>query len=839
MTNRKWRIGLLSLAFIGLVHASLLTGCRRLAHDTFVYSYPWRVFLSDSLVNGVFPFWDSFSSPGGTTVDLGNDVYYPVAILFGLIPGYDAWRLVIEIVLTGVACLLGAYRWLRRQPVCVPVALTGALAYSASAPVITAVTNLPLYISMCYFPWVLFGIDLVLDLEVRARRRGVLVLAVTYVLMLTGGYPGLTYMITLVGLLYAIGRLISVRFLSSRPPDAVRGGPASLPPIVGPASLPAIPTPGLGRHVVAATGAALLAAVITVSILAVPILEFMSAYGDSLWLARAQSGIRTAAHSYHGHLPAAAGLTLGLPNGSYLPGVLGGWAQIYVGALTLAIIPTGFFVLRTTLRDRWDLAIAAVVFLASLGPTSWVARFFVAFVPGYTAFRWRTFYCSFVALLLVGVAARLLHQFASVDRHQPAIRRRFAVGLGVSAVVLVGAARSVQQMTTPGTPLVLTAFDWRLLVGSVVISVAFLVVGLFSLRKVQTLDSVPRGVTSLAVIGLGVVAFGMSLIVLCPPHTAVRIASWIGGDQRALNTAGSLGLRALAGYLDTQYTTVAPSTMWALDAAQVFVVIGLAVVLVLRAGGARGDGVAWMLLLLVLCDLSVAAVRYAHGNTYWITSQIHGLPLARPSSVDYAANVRDASMSNLVPGDWTKIQLFENQALQFRRPTYTSHGGIVHPSVHTVMRAPAGTFVFSRLLWNVPFGSDPAPADWKSVAQEPEISAVNLRPNRLDVTLDTAAPVRLVWTDAWAPEWRVSVNGERRELHRVLGAVKAVDLAAGRSTIAFVYQPTYLWLGMSALGSGVVALIWLSRSGRRRSGREGLSARYNDRLAAGGKEAAR
>ena len=83
MFKRIISIGLpavLFLASLGWYYGNLLTGARRLVHDTSIFFHPGLAYLSDSLAQGVFPFWDPFSTPGASTAVL--QIYSPLYIAF-------------------------------------------------------------------------------------------------------------------------------------------------------------------------------------------------------------------------------------------------------------------------------------------------------------------------------------------------------------------------------------------------------------------------------------------------------------------------------------------------------------------------------------------------------------------------------------------------------------------------------------------------------------------------------------------------------------------------------------------------------------------------------------
>ncbi len=87
---------------------------------------------------------------------------------------------------------------------------------------------------------------------------------------------------------------------------------------------------------------------------------------------------------------------------------------------------------------------------------------------------------------------------------------------------------------------------------------------------------------------------------------------------------------------------------------------------------------------------------------------------------------------------------------------------------------------------------------------------------RQEASVDLDQPALLVVADAWAPGWRVSVDGEPAQLLRVAGAFRGVALEKGERAVVFEYRPRgWVWgLRLGALGAlGWLALLggWLRR----------------------------
>ncbi|MCI0628414.1 MAG: YfhO family protein [Acidobacteria bacterium] len=75
-------------------------------------------------------------------------------------------------------------------------------------------------------------------------------------------------------------------------------------------------------------------------------------------------------------------------------------------------------------------------------------------------------------------------------------------------------------------------------------------------------------------------------------------------------------------------------------------------------------------------------------------------------------------------------------------------------------------------------------------------------PNRFRVKTTVALPKLLVVSQNWYPGWKARVNGERRKVERVNGALMGVWLEAGQSEIELSYRPTHFyWAAVMTLAA--------------------------------------
>jgi hypothetical protein len=268
--------------------------------------------------------------------------------------------------------------------------------------------------------------------------------------------------------------------------------------------------------------------------------------------------------------------------------------------------------------------------------------------------------------------------------------------------------------------------------------------------------------------------------------------------------------------LDQRLVPVPSGAMLAMDLFQSGLMVMVFMLVILRWRSPRVSGLAWVVLVLVFCDMLWGAQRYTQGNVYWISTQ-PGEAIPRPTSVQHEGNDREPALSHLFAPDWQTIRFYENRAIQTRTPTFLDRP-FFDTQTFAVMSQPGGVEVFRHLVWLLPQGVTATVANWPEVATLTGVGAVQLQPNRLEVTINAAQPSQLVWTDTWAPGWRAWVNGEAVGVHKVLEVVKGIDIPGGQSQVVFEYRPPYFFGGVLLMGISLASLsamgLWLTRTGR-------------------------
>ena len=92
------------------------------------------------------------------------------------------------------------------------------------------------------------------------------------------------------------------------------------------------------------------------------------------------------------------------------------------------------------------------------------------------------------------------------------------------------------------------------------------------------------------------------------------------------------------------------------------------------------------------------------------------------------------------------------------------------------------------------------------------------------VEVDADRPALLVVSQAWAPGWTASVDGEPAEVVRADGVVQGVPVPAGAHRVELVHRAPGLRAGALVSGATLVVLVALSARSRTTSGRPGTAS---------------
>jgi hypothetical protein len=94
-----------------------------------------------------------------------------------------------------------------------------------------------------------------------------------------------------------------------------------------------------------------------------------------------------------------------------------------------------------------------------------------------------------------------------------------------------------------------------------------------------------------------------------------------------------------------------------------------------------------------------------------------------------------------------------------------------------------------------------SPADFSATA-----TIVSDRVNDVGIEVNTPQPSMLVLNDSWDSGWKVKVDGVEQSVLRVNYAFRGVVVPAGKHTVAFVYRPPLVLIGLWVSGVTLVLL---------------------------------
>ena len=342
-----------------MIYSSNLVGARRIFHDTYLYFLPYRIYLSDALHNGFFPFWNPFSYPGiPTAADMASGIYYPIAIILALLFRYDGSIFILEFVVTAAIACGGMYGWLKHNGVkSEQLMLLGAISFAGGLTTLDWLSAFSFVRTFAFLPILFWGIDLL----VTGTRKthfllGVLLASIALWIMSLATYVGFTFVFF--ALLFALARLVEKGMLKQIE----------------------------YRYLL---GFGTLAVLITCALSFLPLSELLNHFAGDMDNLRPIGDI----DPFRGCIPTVSPLSMFFSNSSYLKNhgylIMAGNCQMYFGIILSTVLLVG--VVRSVLRtkDYIFFSLGVIVLLAGMGPWSPVAQFMVAYVPGFAYFRWQ------------------------------------------------------------------------------------------------------------------------------------------------------------------------------------------------------------------------------------------------------------------------------------------------------------------------------------------------------------------------------------------------------------------------------------------------------------------
>lgn len=770
MFKRIISIGLpavLFLSSLGWFYGNLLIGARRLTHDTSIFIHPNLAYLSDSIAQGIFPFWDPFSTPGFTTALL--QLYSPLYIAIEWLFYHSQEVIVVYFVFFGLIGMAGTYQWLRHQSLPKQLALVGAIAYVGSAPFLTAESQLTMKLTMAFIPWVFYSVDLLMSkTDPKVAMRGTFFLVFSVWMMVSGGYHGLNYMTFLF-----VGFYMLFRFFINR------------------------------EIIIQTLKYGSLAVILSLGLTFLQLSETLFT-GEQLALFRENSSF----DPYLGSMLPDSLLKLFLPNGVYSPGKYG-VELMYMSVILTLGIPAGIATVGLEKIEALFLGLGSLIVLASMGALSPVANFFVDYIPGFSLFRWHYFNSVLVILLLTAVSLRLFARFQIQVLDQPNLRRRYNISIIIltALVCLTVAIFMIKNLKIP-LEVQPTLYDFMTMVFAFLLSSSLACWFFFNQRKAFRIEDIRNKIFLMATFLLILIVLVVIFFRFFPPQLVSYFVEILTTSSRIVDSTLEFGVSAIAGFLDTRLLAVSAWTMFSIDIFFLVVIVGLFALWIFYNRRPSNQSY-WVMLVFVLFDMLLAVPRYQQGAQYYIQGQISPKHFERPISISHLENTRDPDLSYVSLITWKPDKGYQNFAIQLRRPTFMSYGPFINSEIVALMKKPGGVDVFSKLVWLLPKNEEVSIEIWEKMAVEPDFQTLSLQPNQLEIVLTTTNSARLVWTDSWNPGWQVTVNGVKKDLHQVLGVLKGVDIPSGISRVIFSYRPAFYGEGIVLFLVALFGLIFL------------------------------
>ncbi len=733
-----------------------LVGRRLLAPgDASSYYLPLRILAARAWRSGELPGWDPWAFAGSPLLSLHQSaVFYPPNLVALVLPVATAHNLVVagSFALGGG----GAYLLCRRlqgDPLGAAVAGVG---FGLSGFLFGHVVHTSIVASAVWLPWALWGFELLRERVGPGR-------------LLAAGGP--VAMAVLAGHSQMVAVILAV----------VVGYAAAVTVLDRPRSWPSLPLAGL-------------AAVTGLALGGVQLLPALAVIGDS---GRAHfSYLEAMAFSFS---PSSIPLLLfpylfgnQLASGPFTAPYRGEWSltelsgSVGCAALVLAGAGMGVDAVRRD-RRRAALAVVAVVaLLVALGDSTPVGRVVHA-LPVYGQFRsWgrATVAIDLVVAVLAGLGATELRAAEPLRRRRAARRSSFVLAGVVGMALLTLVVPSIDEQRAPGATGVLAL---ALPVAAAVSATAVAAVAAADRRRLVTLALVPVVVADL-------LAFGLYFRWRDHSPDPDDLAALLSPDEAPVwgpvpDAPGGLDRMAYVGGDPLQ---LAPWYQRVLDAKQVPSANGFdplapsrfreAVGAMDDRGGMRAPELVWS--------------RHSHVLDLLRVSLVVGHPPSTPGTPP-------ASLGEGTPVPGTELVRYE------RRPTLPQAflAGEARPVTHDqALAALWGRSPLDPSATALIEGRCEPCRDADRAGPAGTVRAGSLGTGTARFEVEATRPAVLVVSQAWAPGWSASVDGEEAPVVRVDGLVQGVPVGPGRQVVALHYRPPGLRAGAAISGAAVLAL---------------------------------
>lgn len=106
--------------------------------------------------------------------------------------------------------------------------------------------------------------------------------------------------------------------------------------------------------------------------------------------------------------------------------------------------------------------------------------------------------------------------------------------------------------------------------------------------------------------------------------------------------------------------------------------------------------------------------------------------------------------------------------------------------------------------------ADPALPTLAPATAEEQVQITHYGSNEITLAVNSSAPALLVLSEIWYPGWQATVNGVSQPLWQANGALRALPVPGGQSTVLLKFAPLSWRLGLVGLGIGCVLLLLVS-----------------------------
>ena len=182
-------------------------------------------------------------------------------------------------------------------------------------------------------------------------------------------------------------------------------------------------------------------------------------------------------------------------------------------------------------------------------------------------------------------------------------------------------------------------------------------------------------------------------------------------------------------------------------------------------------------------------------------------PLAEPIDINGSKSVADGSLQLVYQGVDGRIYKLTNALPR----AFLVPGVIVAPDSQASLRMLVDP-KFNAREAAIVVGKDAAAKTGLPTLDSPAANfagAATIKSDRLndiDVEVNTPQPAMLVFNDSWDAGWKVKVDGVEQSVLQVNYAFRGVVVPAGKHTVAFVYRPPLVLIGLGISGVTILLL---------------------------------